>query len=67
MNRIHQLNPEEAIGKTAAIEAKLGFVPNLMRMLGNSPAAMEGYLGLSGAIARGRVPATSDRKPPLRA
>jgi AhpD family alkylhydroperoxidase len=61
MNRIHQLNPEEAIGKTAqlyaAIEAKLGFVPNLMRMLGNSPAAMEGYLGLSGAIARGALSA----------
>ena len=61
MNRIHQLSPEEAGGKTAqlysAIESRLGFVPNLMRVLGNSPAALEGYLSLSAAIARGVLPA----------
>ena len=61
MNRIHQLSPEEASGKTAqlysAIESRLGFVPNLMRVLGNSPAALEGYLSLSAAIARGVFPA----------
>ena len=57
MNRIHQTDPATATGKAAplftAIQGKLGFVPNMMRVLGNSPAALEGYLNLSGALAAG--------------
>ena len=40
-----------------AIQAQLGVVPNLFRLVSNSPAALEGYLGLSGALAKGALPA----------
>ncbi len=39
----------------AAIEKQLGSVPNLFRLLGTSPAALEGYLGLSGALGKGTL------------
>ena len=35
-----------------AVEKQLGVVPNLFRLVGASPAALEGYLGLNGAIGR---------------
>ena len=57
MNRLHQTDPATASGKAdqlfTAVKGKLGFVPNLMRVLGNSPAALEGYLSFSGALAGG--------------
>jgi uncharacterized peroxidase-related enzyme len=57
MNRISQLDPASATGKTRQlfhdVQAKLGIVPNLFRVLGNSPAALEGYLNFSGALAGG--------------
>ena len=33
-----------------AVEKQLGVVPNLFRLVGTSPAALEGYLGLNGAL-----------------
>ena len=57
MNRIAQLDPKTATGKTAqlfeATQKKMGVVPNLVRVLGNAPAALEGYLNFSGALAQG--------------
>ncbi len=57
MNRITQLDPTSATGKTKqlfdGVQAKLGIVPNLFRVLGNSSAALEGYLNFSGALAGG--------------
>jgi uncharacterized peroxidase-related enzyme len=41
----------------AAVKKMLGSVPNLFRMVGNSPAALEGYLGLNGALAKGKLDA----------
>jgi uncharacterized peroxidase-related enzyme len=38
-----------------AVHKKLGVVPNLMRLLGQSPAALEGYLSLSGALDKGAL------------
>lgn len=35
-----------------AVNKKLGSVPNLFRLLALSPAALEGYLGLSGSLAK---------------
>jgi len=35
-----------------AVEKQLGTVPNLFRLVSNSPAALEGYLGLNGALGR---------------
>ena len=61
MNRITQLDPATATGKTKelfdGVQSKLGIVPNLFRVLGNSPAALEGYLNFSGALAGGALSA----------
>ena len=35
-----------------SVEKQLGVVPNLFRLVGTSPAALEGYLGLNGALGR---------------
>ena len=40
-----------------AVKKQLGVVPNLFRLVGNSPAALEGYLGLNGALAKGALEA----------
>jgi uncharacterized peroxidase-related enzyme len=40
-----------------AVQKQLGSVPNLFRVVGNSPAALEGYLGLNGALATGKLDA----------
>jgi uncharacterized peroxidase-related enzyme len=61
VNRIAQLDPARATGKAKRLfdeaHAKLGVVPNLLRVLGNSPAALEGYLHLDGALAGGSLSA----------
>lgn len=40
-----------------AVKKQFGVVPNLFRVVGNSPAALEGYLGLNGALAKGTIDA----------
>jgi uncharacterized peroxidase-related enzyme len=40
-----------------AVKKQLGVVPNLFRLVGTSPAALEGYLGLNGALAKGTLEA----------
>lgn len=35
-----------------AVEKNLGVVPNLFRLIGLSPAALQGFLGLNGALAK---------------
>jgi len=45
-----------------AVQQQLGSVPNLFRIVGNSPAGLEGYLGLNGALGKGRLdPRTRQR------
>jgi uncharacterized peroxidase-related enzyme len=39
----------------AAVHKQLGVVPNLMKLVGHSPAALEGYLSLNGALAKGQL------------
>jgi uncharacterized peroxidase-related enzyme len=39
----------------AAVHKQLGVVPNMMKLIGNSPAALEGYLSLNGALAKGKL------------
>ena len=57
MSRISAINPAEATGKAkdllAAVQAKIGMTPNLMKTLAHAPAALEGYLNLNGALATG--------------
>ena len=38
-----------------AVKTQMGSVPNLFRAVANSPAALEGYLGLNGALAKGSL------------
>ena len=45
-----------------AVKHQLGVVPNLFRLVSNSPAALEGYLGVFGALNKGALPpATRER------
>ena len=39
------------------VNKQFGSVPNLFRLVSNSPAALEGYLGLSAALSKGALPA----------
>ena len=39
-----------------AVKKQLGVAPNLFRMVGNSPAALESYLGMFGALGKGALP-----------
>ena len=56
MNRItvpsHDTAPEASRPLLDAVKSQLGVVPNLFRLIGNSPKALEGFLGLNGAVAR---------------
>ena len=42
-----------------AVKQLIGSVPNLFRLVANSPAALEGYLGMNGALAKGDLPAAT--------
>ena len=59
MNRIQQIDPANATGKAKQIldgvQAKMGVVPNLFKVLANAPAALEGYVQLSTALAGGAL------------
>jgi uncharacterized peroxidase-related enzyme len=44
------------------VKRQLGSAPNLFRLVANSPAALEGYLGVFGALNKGALPtATRER------
>jgi len=62
MTRIHtpesiESSPEASRPFLEAVNKMIGSVPNLFRVVGNSPAALEGYLGLNGALGRGKLDA----------
>jgi uncharacterized peroxidase-related enzyme len=40
-----------------AVKKQLGVVPNLMKLVGNSPVALEGYLSFNGALNKGALDA----------
>jgi uncharacterized peroxidase-related enzyme len=52
-----ETSPAAAQPLLQAVKKQLGVVPNLFRLVGNSPAALEGYLGLNGALAKGALDA----------
>jgi hypothetical protein len=51
--------PEAAQPLLEAVNKALGTVPNLHRLVATSPAALEGYLGMNGALAKGKLPAAT--------
>ncbi len=54
--------PQAARPLLEAVEGSLGSVPNLFRLVGNSPETLEGMLGMNGALAKGSLnPATRER------
>ncbi|WOJ90501.1 peroxidase-related enzyme [Methylocapsa polymorpha] len=42
-----------------AVNSKFGKVPNMFRLLATSPQALEGYHGLNGALAKGKLNAAT--------
>ncbi len=63
MSRIHSIDPQSATGKAKelleVVQSKLGLVPNMTRAMANSPAVLDGYLSLSGALSKGTLSAKS--------
>ena len=61
MARITALDPTQTTGRAKTlldgVAKKLGRVPNLMRTMAHAPAALDGYLALSGALASGELSA----------
>lgn len=58
----HEQTPAATLPFLDAVNRQLGVVPNLMKLVGNSPAALEGYLSLNGALGKGTIGAkTSER------
>jgi uncharacterized peroxidase-related enzyme len=49
--------PAAARASLEAVHKQFGVVPNLFRVVANSPAALEGYLGLNAALAKGTLDA----------
>jgi uncharacterized peroxidase-related enzyme len=47
--------PADSLPLLDAVNKQLGVVPNLMKLVGNSPAALEGYLSLNGALGKGTL------------
>jgi uncharacterized peroxidase-related enzyme len=55
-------SPEGSRASLGAVARSLGSVPNLFRLVGNSPVALKGYLALSGAVASSALdPKTQER------
>lgn len=59
MARVQVVNPQSATGEAKslldAVQAKLGVTPNFIRVLANSPKALEGFLGLYEALGGATV------------
>jgi uncharacterized peroxidase-related enzyme len=59
MSRLPIVNPQTAEGQVKeqleAVKKKLGFVPNLVKSLANSPAALASYVAVSGHLAHGQL------------
>jgi len=49
--------PETSRGSLEAVKKLLGSVPNMFRIIANSPQTLEGYLGLNGALGNGSLDA----------
>ncbi len=57
MPRLNVVEPDQATGKVKetmdGIKAKFGMVPNIFKGMGNSNAALNAYLAMSGALSQG--------------
>lgn len=54
--------PEASRALLEGVKKQLGVAPNLFRMVANSPAALQGYVGLLGALGKGALPAATHER-----
>jgi uncharacterized peroxidase-related enzyme len=63
MTAFTPVEPGTATGKAAellaGVQQALGVTPNMTKVMANSPALLQGYLALSGALAGGVLPAAA--------
>ena len=61
MSRLNLIDPQQAEGKQKelldGVQKKLGMTPNLVRVFANSPAVLQGYLGLNDGLSEGALDA----------
>ncbi len=61
MSRLNLIDPQQAEGKQKelldGVQKKLGMTPNLVRVFANSPAVLQGYLGLNDGLNEGTLDA----------
>jgi len=67
MQTPNSIDPASATGTTRqffdGLQKNLGTVPNLMRVLANSPAAPNGYMSFSGVLGEGKLsPRTREQR-----
>lgn len=66
MSRVTPIDVATATGETRAlldgVKAKLGIVPNLVRVLATAPAALSAYVGFSGALSKGTLDARTKER-----
>lgn len=59
MQRLSSVNPHEAQGQTRelldAVEQAFGVIPNTTRVMANSPAVLESFLGFSRAMGAAKI------------
>ncbi|MCI0485240.1 MAG: peroxidase-related enzyme [Blastocatellia bacterium] len=59
MPRFKTVDKENATGRARqlldAVENKMGRIPNIVRLMANAPAALEGYLNFSAALRAGSL------------
>lgn len=66
MSRINVVSEDTATLKQrallGAVQTKLGMVPNFLRVLANSPTALEGFLGLHAIAGNGELDAQTQER-----
>jgi len=59
MSRLPIIDPEKSTGKAhellMGVQKKLGLIPNMARVMVNSPAVLEAFIGFSGALDGGSL------------
>lgn len=50
-----QDSPEKSQETLKGVQDLLGSVPNMFRLIGNSPSSLEGYVSFNGALAKGKL------------
>ena len=54
--------PEGSRPLLEAVQKQLGMAPNVFRMVAGSPAALQGYVSLLGALGKGSLPAATHER-----